>query len=118
MVICYLHIECVAIFPDKANTPLVVDGNGMLAGTIASQQMQAVAGRHFKIVEACGQINILQTADRPLITSVGRRFDFPVRKSCLACLSANVLITGPVYGVTCRVSSGSRVGSMESEMRR
>lgn len=63
MIIGYFHIIGVAIFPNKANAPLVVDGNGMLAGAVASQKMQAVAGWNFEIFESRRQIDVFQTAN-------------------------------------------------------
>ena len=63
MVIGYFHIKGVTIFPNKANTPLVVDGNGMLTGPVTSQVMQAVAGWNFEIFQSRRQVDVFQPAN-------------------------------------------------------
>ena len=65
MTVGYFHVKCVVVFPAKAYSPLVIDGYGMLAGTIPLQDMKAVAGRNLQVVEAGRQINTFQTANRP-----------------------------------------------------
>jgi len=63
VVVGYFDIKRVAISPDEAYPPLVIDCYGMLTGAIASQGMQAVAGWNLKIVQPCSQINIFEAAD-------------------------------------------------------
>lgn len=46
MVIGDLDFVGVAVFPSKADAPLVVDSNAVLAFTIASQCFESVAGRN------------------------------------------------------------------------
>ncbi len=38
-------------FPDEAETPLVIDADGVLAFPVALERFQAVAGRHGEVVE-------------------------------------------------------------------
>jgi hypothetical protein len=64
MIVGYFHVKCIAVFPEKAYPPLVIDGNGMQAGTISRQCMKAVDGRNLQVVEAGRQAYIFQTTNR------------------------------------------------------
>ncbi len=64
MVVGYFHVKSVAVFPAKADSPLVVNGYGMLTGTIPFQGMEAVTGRNFQIVEVACQLDVFQPANR------------------------------------------------------
>jgi hypothetical protein len=65
MIVGYLDVKCLAVFPAKTYPPLIINGYGIKAGTISLQCMKAVAWRNLQVVEAGCQINIFQTANRP-----------------------------------------------------
>ena len=47
----------IAVRPPEADAPLIVDPDAMLAGTVALQFLQPVAGRHPQIRQRLGGIN-------------------------------------------------------------
>ena len=57
MIVGDLDIPGRAIAPYKAEPPLIVDANAVLALTIAAQSLQPVTGRHPQIVQLPGGIN-------------------------------------------------------------
>ena len=57
MIVGDLDIPGRAIAPYKAEPPLIVDANAVLALTIAAQSLQTVTGRHPQIVQLPGGIN-------------------------------------------------------------
>jgi len=61
MVIRYFNIIGVTVLKMEADSPLIINGYGILALPIPLQSMEAIAGRNIKIIQAGGQINIFQT---------------------------------------------------------
>ena len=57
MIINKLDLVGVPIFPPRADSPLVIDTNTVLAGAIAFELLQAVAGRDAEILELLGGVN-------------------------------------------------------------
>jgi len=57
-----LDIFSTAVFPQKADSELIVHANAVLSGAIASQDLQPVARRHAKIVESCRAVQDAQLA--------------------------------------------------------
>src|SRR3954464_14070837 len=53
-----------ALSPDKANTPLIVDSDGMLPATIPDESFQPVAGRHPKILQRARVVNKTKLSQR------------------------------------------------------
>ena len=51
MVVDKLHLVGIAVSPDKAQSPLVVDADAVLALPVAYQRLQSIAGRYPKIVQ-------------------------------------------------------------------
>src|SRR5947207_11479294 len=51
MVVHDLHAVGVAVLPDEADAPLVVDANAMLPRPVALQRLEPVAGRHAQRIE-------------------------------------------------------------------
>ena len=60
MIIDDFDIESIAIAPDEAHPPLVVDANAVLAAAIAAQRLQPVAGWRPEIVEAARVVHLDQ----------------------------------------------------------
>jgi hypothetical protein len=60
-----LHIIGIAVLEAKADPPLIVDGNGELAGPVSLQGMQAIARRRLQVIQTGGQVDVFQTPDRP-----------------------------------------------------
>ena len=51
MVVDDFNFVRMSISPDKTDPPLVVDTNRMLAMSVLRQRLEAVAGRHSKVIE-------------------------------------------------------------------
>jgi hypothetical protein len=51
VVINDLDFISVAVFPPKADAPLIVDANAMLARAIAFELLEAIAGRNPEVIE-------------------------------------------------------------------
>jgi|TARA_R110002020_G_scaffold169661_3_gene358961 hypothetical protein len=49
MVVNNFDILRTSVFPNKANTPLIVDPDAVLACAIAPQEFEPIAGRHLQI---------------------------------------------------------------------
>ena len=57
MIINNLDLEGIAVSPAKTDSPLVIDANTVLAGAVAFELLQAVAGWDPEIVELLGGIH-------------------------------------------------------------
>jgi hypothetical protein len=64
MVVHYLDVICVRIAPYEADTPLVVDPNAVLAGTVPNQHLQSVSRRLAQVIESFGNIQCRQLPPR------------------------------------------------------
>jgi hypothetical protein len=60
VVIRNFHIVGIAIAPDKANAPLVVDADAVLSFPIAFQYFQMIARRRLQIAKVSGNIQLSQ----------------------------------------------------------
>jgi hypothetical protein len=56
-----------AVFPNEANSPLVVDTDRMLPAPVALPRFKPVAGRHAEIVESLGNVQQTQFAKRCIL---------------------------------------------------
>jgi hypothetical protein len=56
----------ISVFPDKTDSPLIVDAHGMLTCTTALQRLKTIAGRHAQIIKADGSVESHQFPSRPL----------------------------------------------------
>jgi hypothetical protein len=65
MVISYLHIMSITVFPSKTDPPLIVNGYGILSATVSFQGVQTVTGRNLQVIEADGQFDEFKAANRP-----------------------------------------------------
>jgi hypothetical protein len=59
-----LNVPCLAVFPDEADSPLIVDPNAVLPGPGAPERFQTVAGRNPQIREPLGRMEIQQPSPR------------------------------------------------------
>jgi len=65
MIIRDFNVVGIAILETKADSPLVVDGDGVLTFPFPFQCVKAIARGHPKVIKECGQVNVLQTSHRP-----------------------------------------------------
>ncbi len=78
MIVTELHIERIAIFETKADTPLIVDRDGVLACTISAKRVEPVARWNAQIGELGCHVHGLELAQRPS-RYVGRETFCPAR---------------------------------------
>jgi len=64
MVILYPNVGRAGVGPTEYQAPLVVDTDGMVAGEIAGERFEAIAGRHGKITEAFGAVHLDEFSER------------------------------------------------------
>lgn len=57
-----LHVKRIAILPLKANSPLIVDADAVLALALAFESLQAVGGRDAQVVQRDGVVEHTQFA--------------------------------------------------------
>jgi hypothetical protein len=58
MIIHDFNIKSVAVFPSKADSPLVIDPDTVLALPMSSQGLEPIAGRLAKILEAGRSVEV------------------------------------------------------------
>jgi hypothetical protein len=58
MVINNFHIFCTCIRPTKADTPLIIDTNAVLAGTIILESFKVISGWHPQIIKSAGDLEL------------------------------------------------------------
>jgi len=51
-----LDVEGIGGAPDKADAPLIVDADAVLASTIALERLESIAGRNAQVGEGVGRI--------------------------------------------------------------
>jgi len=78
--------------PHKTHTPLIVDANAVLTGTITAQSLQPVAWRHTQEIERGSSVQLLQNL-----------------RSATAAMLANLARDVPQRGILCL-----RTGNCES----
>ena len=64
MVIHYLHIVSISVTPDKADAPLIVDPNAVLASSIAFQGFQTIARRGREVAKLRSNVQLPKLALR------------------------------------------------------
>ena len=64
MIVGALHLERVAVLPDEAEPPLVVDADAELSRAISVQGLQAVTWRDPQILEAPRLVQLPELAPR------------------------------------------------------
>lgn len=60
MIIYDLDIVRIAVTPNKADAPLIVDANAVLTRSIASKRLQTITGRRGEIAQFCCDIQLPQ----------------------------------------------------------
>jgi hypothetical protein len=64
MVVHDLDIVRIAVAPAKADSPLIVDSNAVLAGPIAAKLLEPITGRDSKIVQDLAGVHQQQLPKR------------------------------------------------------
>ncbi len=64
MIVSYLDRIRIAVTPLKANAPLVIDSNAVLARALAFKLFQAVAWRDPQVLQAVGRIKHKKLSQR------------------------------------------------------
>jgi hypothetical protein len=59
-----LHIFRARIRPSKANTPLLVDPDAVLASAVALEGLEAVARRNLEVIDSASDLQLPQPAAR------------------------------------------------------
>jgi len=75
MVVNDLHVIGIAIFPAKADAPLIIDANTVLPGAIPVKLLQPIAGWGPEINEGLGRINDRQLAQHGTLKLAGKSSD-------------------------------------------
>jgi hypothetical protein len=65
VIVTELDVIRISIDEPKADTPLIVYSDSMLASSVSLERVQPVSGRGTKILQACRQVDILQPANCP-----------------------------------------------------
>lgn len=60
MVVCNFDIKCISPIPAEAESPLAVDEDAVLSGTISGECFQSVAGRNTQSLEIGAGIEKVQ----------------------------------------------------------
>jgi hypothetical protein len=55
------------VFPDEANSPLIVDSDRMLSAPFGFQCLESVTGRHAEVFESLGYVQETQFAKRSIL---------------------------------------------------
>jgi len=64
MVINDFHIFCTSIRPTKADSPLIIDANAVLTGTITLKCFKMIAGWHPQIIKPVSDFKLSQFSPR------------------------------------------------------
>ncbi len=82
VIIYDLDVIRIAAGPPEADAPLIVDPDTMLAGTVALQFLQPVAGRHSQILQRLSGINSHQLPQHGALKHRGKAPDaLPVEET-------------------------------------
>jgi hypothetical protein len=63
VVVTYFDVVRVAVDEPKTNTPLIVDGDGVLSAPVILQRVQSIPRRHAKILDPARQVDVFQFPD-------------------------------------------------------
>jgi hypothetical protein len=70
MIINDLNFFCPLFIPNKADAPLIIDTNAVLAGTVTFERLKAISRRYFQIIQPDGNLELPQLPS-------GHRFNIP-----------------------------------------
>ena len=73
MIVHDLNVMCLAIPPDEANPPLVIDPDAVLPGSIPLKRFEMVAGWNTKVVNLLGGMQVKQFAPRDTFDGTKRQ---------------------------------------------
>jgi hypothetical protein len=65
VIVTKLHVVRISVFKPEANTPLVVDGNGVLPGAVSLERVQAIAWRNTQVRQPDRDMHGLEFAQGP-----------------------------------------------------
>lgn len=60
MIVHDLYIPGIAVTPDEADAPLIVDANAVLPASVATKGLQPVAGRDSQVIETASSVDCNQ----------------------------------------------------------
>jgi hypothetical protein len=111
VIVDYLDVVCVSVFPKKANPPLLVNADAVLTVSIASQQLEAITRRRREVANfgsvvdleqfpPCNQFNGLKltrskTMEKPLGFRRPKRLDHECKSITLNVKRQSVNVAGP-----------------------
>ena len=97
MIIDYFNIIHIVVPPDKADAPLLVDADAVLAEPVSFQALQSVARRNSQAVQGNNGIEQLQLDPRRFSNGFGSRFTLMSLKSFSVSLQRKLMIIGASY---------------------
>jgi len=92
-----LDLVGVATSPDEADAPLVVDADAVLAGAVAGEPLEAVAGGLRRSITSCALASIRSLRSATAWMSFGRRREKRRPNTFSVSASRNDLIMTPWY---------------------
>ena len=103
MIIHNFNTAGMAVCPDKANPPLVIDADAVLTLPVAFRRFQTIAGRYFQKTQIRSGIQLLQFAHRHRF-NIGKPFHPPALKQGFGVFAVEFgnhrqIITKPVNNV-------------------
>ena len=100
MVVANFDVERVAIDEPKTNTPLVIDGNRVLALPIILQRVQPISWWHSEVVKLRCQIHVLQFPDSTSRDVCWESFGLPIEEQIACAAVGKRLDHSRMYRVT------------------
>jgi hypothetical protein len=61
VVVRHLDVVCIAVLETKADPPLLVDADGVLAFAVSAQGVKPIADRDREVIELLRKVNVLQS---------------------------------------------------------
>lgn len=111
MIVREFNIVGVAIFPDKADAPLIVDADRPLPSAVSDKPMETIARRNAKVFHQGHRIEQKQLGDGPLC-HIGRNpfGNMAIYKARRAVVAAGLDHNGNVqdYSTQCKGSASSQ----------
>jgi hypothetical protein len=77
MIINYLHIVSVIVAPIKTNSPLNINSDAVLSGSVSDEFFQTIGGRYPQIVYA---FSVIYHSQPPSRSGITYRMAFTIRK--------------------------------------
>ena len=64
-----------AILPEEANSPLVIDANTMLSLPVTPEHFEAIAGRYAQVFQPCGGMQEQKFSSRHFLEGPESKYD-------------------------------------------